>query len=597
MGKYDNLNNLVDLFETAVQKFSKNLLFGTKDKEKKVFNWVTYGEVGKRVDNLRGGLVEVGIKEGDSVGFIGNNRTEWAIAAFATYGRKAKFIPMYEAELVKIWKYIVEDSGVKVLLVANDQIYEQVKSFVKDIKSLKKIFIVDTEAKNSMASLEKMGEEKPVESLSPDPDDVAGLVYTSGTTGDPKGVMLSHKNFLTNAIAGNTIYPMLKEDSVSLSILPWAHAYGQTAELYNWLLFGGSIGFMESVLTLAEDLQLVKPTFLIAVPRIFNKIYDGIWAKMNDEGGLPKKLFVMGVESAQKKRLLAEEGKSSLFTNIKVGMANAVVFSKIKEKFGGKLVASLTASATMNPDVANFFFDIGIPVCDAYGLSETSPAVTMNSPIEYKLGSVGRVLENIKVVIDSSVVEDGAKDGEIIVYGPNVMLGYNNKPEATKAVMTKDGGFRTGDRGRIDEDGYLFITGRIKEQFKLQNGKYVFPSGIEENIRLVPNVANAMIFGDGKPFNIALIIPDFEVLGKYAKKNGISDNPADLVNNKEVTDMITKEILDLLATKCGSYEIPKKFIFIDEDFSLENGMLTQTMKLKRRVVIEKYKDQIEKLYK
>jgi long-chain acyl-CoA synthetase len=251
----------------------------------------------------------------------------------------------------------------------------------------------------------------------------------------------------------------------------------------------------------------------------------------------------------------------------------------------------------MNTDISNFFADIGIPVFDCYGLSETSPAVTMNCFSAFKTGSVGRPIDDVKVVIDKSVVEDGSEDGEIVVYGPNVMHGYHNKPKVTRATMTVDGGFRTGDRGRIDEDGFLFITGRIKEQYKLQNGKYVFPGAIEEDIRLLPNVANAMLSGEGKSYNVCLIIPDFEVLGKYAEANGLPTAPGQLINNQQVKDMLAAEITALLKKKYGGYEIPKKFLFIDEDFTIENSMLTQTMKLKRRVVFEKYNQAIEELYK
>jgi len=230
-------------------------------------------------------------------------------------------------------------------------------------------------------------------------------------------------------------------------------------------------------------------------------------------------------------------------------------------------------------------------------LNETSPAITMNCAASHRLGSLGQVLEGQTVTIDQSVVEDGAVDGEILISGPNVMVGYHNKPKETAKVLSKDGVFRTGDRGRFDEDGFLYITGRIKEQYKLENGKYVFPSSIEEDIKLLPNIANAMIYGDGKPYNICLAYPDFEVLCKWAEKNNTPSSPEELLNNKEVTDMLEKEISDFLKSKYGGYEIPRKIVFLDDDFTLENGMLTQTMKLKRHVVIKEYENQITKSYK
>lgn len=598
MQKFETPVNLVELFENGVKNFKDNPLFGLKNGSNTALDWMTYGEVGQRVDNLRGGLVHKGIGKNNVVGFIGNNRPEWAITAFATYGTGARFVPMYEAELESTWEYIIKDSGVNLLMVSKPEIYEKVIKFKETIPDLEHVFVIDINGEGSMAELESIGEKNPVASAKPKKNDIAALIYTSGTTGEPKGVLLSHGNFTSNAVAGNRIYQdVLTADSRSISILPWAHSYGQTAELYNWMLVGGSIAFMESVTTLGDDLALIKPTFIIAVPRVFNKIYDGLWAKMNDTGGAAKALFEMGVNNAKKKRELAAEGKSNFLVNLKVALADKVVFKKIRAKFGGRLEGALTASALMNVDISNFFTDIGIPVFDCYGLSETSPAVSMNCFSAYKTGSVGKPIDDVKVVIDKSVVEDGSDDGEIVVYGPNVMHGYHNKPEATRATMTVDGGFRTGDRGRIDEDGFLFITGRIKEQYKLQNGKYVFPGAIEEDIRLLPNVANAMLSGEGKGYNVCLIIPDFEVLGKYAQANGLPTDPKQLVENQQVKDMLTAEITASLKKKYGGYEIPKKFIFIDEDFTIENSMLTQTMKLKRRVVFEKYNQAIEELYK
>jgi long-chain acyl-CoA synthetase len=335
---------------------------------------------------------------------------------------------------------------------------------------------------------------------------------------------------------------------------------------------------------------------MISVPRVFNKIYDGIQRKMNDAGGAKKKLFDAACRNAKKKRELARDGKSSLITNIKVAILDKLVFSKIRAAFGGRLTGALTASAAMNREIGEFFYDIGIPAYDCYGLSETSPAVTMNSPGAWRLGSVGKVLEGQKVVIDKSVVEDGAIDGEIVIYGPNIMKGYHNKPKETAEVIMADGGFRTGDRGRFDDDGFLWITGRIKEQYKLENGKYVFPAAIEEEMKLMPLVANAMVHGDGKAYNICLVIPDYEVTARWAAEKGVSAKPEDLVANKDFTDMMNAEINSHLKKTFGGYEIPKKFLLLKDDFTVDNGMLTQTLKLKRRVVVEKYKAQIEKLY-
>lgn len=284
-------------------------------------------------------------------------------------------------------------------------------------------------------------------------------------------------------------------------------------------------------------------------------------------------------------------------TNLKYKLADKIVFSKIRARLGGRMLGSMTGSAAMNPEIGKFFFDIGIPIYDCYGLTETSPGISMNASFDYRLGSVGKIIDKVKVVIDSSVVEEGATDGEIVVYGPNVMKGYHNRPEDTKATMTSDGGFRTGDRGRLDKDGFLYITGRIKEQYKLENGKFVFPVSLEEEICLVPFVQQAVVYGLNRPYNICIVVPDFDVLGRYAKEKGLPTEIETLVARQDIIDMISETITNHLKGKFGGYEIPKKFLLLSEPFTLDNGTLTQTMKLKRKVVLDKLMDRIEALYK
>jgi len=596
MIKNDRPNNLVEMFERSVARFGPNKLCGTKNKAGD-YEWVTYREVGSRVDDLRAGLAAEGIGKGDCVGLIANNRTEWAIIAFAALGLGARFIPMYEAELTSTWRYIISDSGIKALFISKPEILEKIDTFRGSVPVLQHVYLIESDGPGSMAELERKGKENPVPSVKPDTEDIAVLIYTSGTTGEPKGVLLSHGNFTSNVIDAGSCFPDLCDEDRSLSILPWAHSFGQTADVYNFINIGGSVAFMGSVQTIVEDLGKAQPTFLIAVPRIFNRVYDGLWAKMDEEGGLPRKLFVMGVEAGKKKRELAAKGQKSFSVDLKHKIADAIVFKKIRARFGGKLKGAITGSAMMNPEIAYFFSDLGIPTYDCYGLTETSPAATMNKPGKNKIGTVGTAIPNVRIEIDESVVDKDADDGEIIVYGPNVMKGYHNKPEATAAVMTEDGGFRTGDRGKLDEEGFLKVTGRIKEQYKLLNGKYVFPSSIEEEIKLIPLVANAMIYGDGREFNICLVVPDFEVLVKHAEKGGLPSDPAALVVDESVQKMLSDSIVEALKGNYGSYEIPKKFVFLSEDFTLENGMLTQTMKLKRMAVIDRFGEQIEARYR
>lgn len=588
-------DNLVELFESAVARFSNNNFFGTKNIETGEFNWVTYGDVGQRVSNFRSGLAHLNLPKGAAVGIISSNRVEWAVAAFATYGLGARFVPMYESENYSTWEYIIKDAAITFLLVSSPAIYEQVKNLKDTIPTLENIYIIDTTGEESMSHLEAIGAKNFVPSILPVSSDVVALIYTSGTTAEPKGVLLTHGNFVSNARAGYRRYiHQLDQNSVSLSILPWAHSYGQTAELYNWLFFGGAIGFMKSMETLADDFVKVRPTFLIAVPRVFNKIYAGIHQKMEDEGGLKLQLFKSSLKAARKYRL--NEGKVGLGTKLMYWIGSKLVFSKIKERFGGRLMGSITGSAQMNEEVANFFSDIGIYVYNCYGLSETSPAITMNSPELNRSGSVGTALEFIKIRIDKTLVDDQSEDGEIQVKGPNLMLGYHNKPEITKEVFTEDGWLKTGDRGKLDSDGFLYITGRFKEQFKLENGKYVFPSAIEEDIVLLPYIETAMIYGEGKPYNICIVVPDKTILQKTAELLDIKTDVDTLIHSPVVQEFVAIEIRKSLKEKHGGYEIPKKFIFTDTPFTVANGFLTQTLKLKRRMVVEKFKNQIAALY-
>ena len=590
----DKPDNVVEMLENSIEKFPENPFLGMKNKEG-IYEYIQYKDFGQRVDNARSGLSQLDVKKDDGIGIISNNSTDWAVVFFAVCGLEAHFVPMYEAELVQVWEYIIRDSGLKILFVSKKEIYEKIKDFTEKIPTLEKIILIDGSGDDTLANLENSGSQKNVPSIKPDQSNIGILIYTSGTTGDPKGVLLSQGNLTSNSHGRVKKFHTFDENERTLSILPWAHVFG-LGEMITFMQIGASSALSEKVEMIGEELLQVKPTFLIAVPRIFNKVYDGLWTRMNDEGGLAKALFVMGYNSSRKRRELAKRGKSSGWVNFKFNLADKIVFSKIREKLGGRLKGSMTGSAAMNVDISEFFWDIGVPLYDVYGLSETTPAATMNCPDKWRIGSVGAAIDKCKIVIDSSVVEDEAIDGEIVIYGANVMQGYHNKEKATADVMTEDGGFRTGDRGRLDDDGFLFITGRIKEQFKLENGKYVFPASMEEDIKLNHYVENAMIYGDGRRFCCCIVIPDFLALDKWIKKNNMPEDHEEIIKNEEFKTFIENEIMNQLQGVYGNYEIPKKFIFFHEPFSSENGTLTQTMKLKRRVVLDRFKDEIDAIY-
>ncbi len=593
---YKHPRNLVDLFEDTVTKWGERNAIGTKNPQTKAYEWITYQKLAERINHVRSAIHQLGINKGDAVGVIIGNSVEWYALENASHGLGAIFVPMYEKELMKTWQYIVRDSGVKYLFVKDEKIAEQVKHFKGEIETLKEIFTIYGDGEKSLKGLEEAGRQNPVPSYKPHWSEPAELIYTSGTTGEPKGVLLSHGNLSACSQSGYHIFPSLNEKAVSLAILPWAHSYGLSAELHNFMQFGGAVALMESVDTLAEDLLKVKPTFLIAVPKVFNKIYDGIQAKMHEEGGIKKKLFDLTCEEAVRCR-----GKAT--KSLKLKILDKIVFSKIRERFGGRLEGVLTASAVMNPQIAMFFADLGIPTYDAYGLTETSPAITMNSPLwGNRYGSVGKCVENMHVRIDKSLTGEESEEGEILAYGAHVMMGYHNKPKLNSEVMLQDTwngfpGIRTGDQGRLTADGFLYITGRYKDEYKLSNGKYIHPESIETGIKLIRNIANAFVWGEGRDYNIAVIVPDFAAMKKDERiSSWAQGSPREVAQNKNVQDFLSAEIKKHLQKSFGGYEIPQRFLFTGEDFTLENGLVTQTMKLKRNVALRTYLKEIEKLY-
>ena len=423
----------------------------------------------------------------------------------------------------------------------------------------------------------------------PSPQSVAGFIYTSGTTGKPKGVLLSHDNICSNLRAVEELFPLVPEDR-SLSFLPWAHSFGQTCELHNGFKFGASAALNDSLDRLLENLAEIKPTILVAVPRIFNRIYAAVNEDLSHRPPFLQRIIHTGLRGAIRR---ANGERPGALEWLALAFDDRAVFAKIRQRFGGRLRWVISGSAVLGRDVAQFIDAVGLPVFEGYGLTETSPIVTTNCPASRRIGSVGRVLPGVRVVIDTSVTSD-EREGEIVVYGPNVMIGYHRRPEENEKTLTKDGGLRTGDLGFFDEDGFLYVSGRIKEQFKLENGKYVMPSTLEEALKLSPYIANVMIHGDGRPFNVALIVINEPAVRAWAAQAGVSLGE-DAGRNDRVHELISAE-LERLGSDFKRFENPREFALIREDFTIANGLLTPTLKLKRREVLSRYGALIEALY-
>ncbi len=586
--------SLVQVFNRSMEKFPDRSLFGLKRDGQ--WHWMTYGEWGDQVRRLRTALQKLGVAAGDRVAIIANNNPEWAMGAYAAYGLGATYVAMYESQLDKDWKHIIKDCGAKLLFVANEQIAERVRNFRDDLPELEEVVLLSGTPQGGEHAFADLVQNEPSDLIDPGPDAIAVFIYTSGTTGDPKGVRLTHRNLAYNVSAIHAVFPMEPDDR-SLCFLPWAHSFGQTVELHGMLSMGASIGLAEAVDKIVANLAEVRPTLLISVPRVFNRIYDGLQAKMNEEGGLKKKLFDAAMATAEQRKRLAAEGKRSGWLDFKFNILDGLVFSKVRERFGGRLKYAFSGGAAISREVAEFIDNLGITVYEGYGLSETSPIATANYPGARKIGSVGKPIPGVEIEIDLSATED-PKQGEILIYGHNIMQGYHNLDKANAEVLVeKNGqrGFRSGDMGMIDDEGFLHITGRVKEQYKLLNGKYVVPTPLEEKMKLSPYISNAMVHGMNQEYNVAIVIPDFEALKGWAVEKGLDPNPASLATADAVHALIEEEVKKYSEDFKG-YEKARKIHIGEEDFTTENGMLTPTLKLKRRVVQERYGDAIEALY-
>lgn len=608
-----NFETLHELQDRASIAFAENPLFGTyteqEDGGDSKFEWMTYKEYGEKVNHCRSVLKDLGVQEFSKVGIISNNRWEWATIAAAAYSLNATLVPMYEAQLPTDWTYITNDAECSVLFCATQDIYDRtVEQVIPQAPSVKATICLDAELGQPHAfstHMEEASKRDSVSVITPTPDDLANLIYTSGTTGKPKGVELIHSNTISNVYGvrgmADNIHDFIRQSDRSLAFLPWAHSYGQTCELWLGIAHGSSSGICRGVPFILEDLQMVKPTVLFAVPTLHKKIYDGVNNLMESASpirrGLMKKALALGRRNVNDKNGVEKMG---MLDKVQFKALDKIVLSKIRDRFGGNLRHGYVAGAACPSEVINFLDDIGIPICEGYGLTETSPIITINTPYDRKPGFVGKTLPGVHVVImgeGGAPVESG-EEGEICCYGPNVMRGYYKNPEATEEVISlaPDGTsrlFHTGDLGRMTEDGWVKVTGRLKEQYKLENGKYVCPTPIEEAIGMSRFIMQVVLCGANRPHNVALLVPDWIAI---KSELDIDDSVAedDLVNDERVKALIEADIEDK-CSKLKKFEIPQEFAFV-APFTAANNMLTPKMSIRRHMVIREYKDVVASMY-
>lgn len=545
----------------------------------------------KKANAISRGLLKLGIEPGDKIAMISNNRSEWNICDIGLQQVGAISVPVYPTISPDDYNYIFNDAGVKLCIVSDEELYHKVNSIIDKVETLKEIYVF--EAVNDTKSWTELLVEEDAE-LDAEIDkrkaaiqyeDLVTLIYTSGTTGKPKGVMLSHRNLLSNVQACE---PRLPVDATakSLSFLPVCHVYERML-LYLYQYTGVSIYFAESMDTIGDNLKEVKPQVFTAVPRLLEKVYDKIIAKGEALTGIKRKLFFWAVEIGEQYDTKNRSG----WYNFKLKIARKLIFSKWQEALGGETLAVASGSAALQPRLARIFLAAGIPVMEGYGLTETSPVISVNyeEGNHVRIGTTGTVLDNVEVKI--------AEDGEILVKGPNVMMGYYNKPDKTAEAIDKDGWFHTGDIGQFEEGEFLKITDRKKEIFKTSGGKYIAPQVMENKFKESRFIEQIMVIGENQKMPGAFIVPAFEFIREWAKHKGhqLGETEAEIASNEIVKERIGREV-DKYNAGFGKWEQIKRFELVDHVWTPESGGLTPTLKPKRRVLLERHKDLYDLIY-
>lgn len=558
---------------------------------------ISAGEMLRRVAGLSKSLIALGIQPGDRVALFAPNCPEWHVADFAIQGAGAIVVPVYFNESPDRIAYILNDSGARIVFTAGEAQARKIDELRTSVSAVEHVIGVaspsdlrrPTHRYESLVASAGEAEisEYRSHAAAVAPNQLATIIYTSGTTGEPKGVMLTHSNLSSNAL-DSTSAEKYTSDDVALSLLPLAHVFERVCD-YSYIFRGVTIAYLEQLETVAQALLEVRPTIAAAVPRLYEKIYASIVEKGHRETGFKRKLFDWALDVARKAvPWRAYEGHISTVVYAQWLLANAIVYKKIRAGVGGRIRYFVSGGAPIGVELLEFFWAVGIRIYQGYGLTETSPVIAVNNVKANKVGTVGRPIAHVDVKI--------ADDGEILVKGLCVMSGYYHKPDQTREVFTPDEWFCTGDIGKLDADGYLLITDRKKELLKTAGGKFIAPAPIENKLKTSPYVLNAMVVGDRRKFASVLIVPNVPALEAEAQRTGRENFSADRATQDPwVQQLLTQEIERLLSS-FAQYEKPKRFAIIDKDFTYAAGELTYTLKLKRRVIEDRYKDVIERLY-
>ncbi len=592
-----NARTLVDFFEETTTRLPEQPGFLTKIDG--VWRPTTYREFRKDVYRLARWLLSQGVSHGDRVGVLSHNRKEWAVADMAILSVGGVNVPIYPTLEPQQVKALIKHSGSVIVFVENQQQLEKLGADVTDLPDLRKIVtFTPTTAKENLPVLSlqtAMGPEEltaeeidkvRVRSKRLTSDDLSSIVYTSGTTGIPKGVMLTHGNFASNVEAVKMIVRIDETDSC-LSFLPLSHVLERMAGYYLMLSSGVTIAYAESVETVAQNLVEVKPTLVISVPRLYEKMYDRVQKTIAEGPPIKRTLFNWALSVGRERDQLARQGRKSTINDISFRVANLLVLNKIKDKVGGRLRFFVSGGAPLEKKIGEFFASAGVLILEGYGLTETSPVTNVNRPDSYRFGTVGPAIPGVDVRI--------ADDGEIEIRGPNVMRGYYKMPEETREVLSDDGWFKTGDIGVIDPDGHLRITDRKKELIVTSGGKNVAPAPIENLFKTSPYIMQIMCVGDRRKFIGALIVPDWERVKSKLDAKLQQMSAEQLTSAPEVIKVIKDEV-ENLNQELPRYERIKSFVLLANEWTQESGQLTPTLKLKRRIIHNDFAAEIERIY-
>lgn len=563
---------------------------------------ITYDQLYDETVNFACGLAALGVKREHKVAIIAENRPEWVYSDMAILGIGAVDVPIYPISTSETIEFILNNSESIGVIVSNKFQLNKILKIRNNCKYLKFIVIMNNNEKieeKGIFSFEEV-QAKGKEFITENPNyfkeqselcretDLCTIIYTSGTTGEPKGVMLTHRNIVSNIKSAHEVF-YIDENDVFLSFLPLCHIFERMAGYYTAFSSGGIIAYAESIEKIANNLVEIKPTIVTAVPRLFERMYSRIKRNIESQSERKQKIFNWAIEVGKEYQLARKSGQPlPIMLAIKHKLADKLVLSKLRERTGGRIRFFISGGAALARELGIFFEAAGILIIEGYGLTESSPVLTVNRVNDYKFGTVGKPLPGVEIKI--------AKDGEILAYGPNIMVGYYKNKKETEETL-KDGWLHTGDIGVFDAEGFLIITDRKKHLFKTSQGKYIAPTPIENMFLASKYIDQFVIIGDRRMFITALIVPDFEALKEYADANRIQYNSIEeLVKMKQIYELLDRE-LDQFQKKLASFERIRKFAILDKPFSIETGELTPSLKVRRKVIEERYKDLIEEMYR